>query len=478
MQCIALITSLICLFLGLGAVAGPYAVRANQGKMGLAPLAAVAEFLDGTLAVREGQCTLTARGKTLTFRSTDIYSAARGDVNDWPGMAFPIDGLLYADADLLAREFDLQLSQVKDLLLTAAQSGKQLALPMRAVLPDLCDSADEGSGILLDGEPYLQLSAPARLLGGSILQEFGNRTVVTLYGHTVVFTPFSSTIQLDGNANILEKPAFLYGGRLYITAADFARLFELTPAPVAADELQRLFDVPADTLDDAQAMAITHPITGITFYATTFKQFVVTALDADFDGDGVKETAYARRVPPGGNREVRLWIQKGSTSAWQLRLPASPAHTVVNLHARDLTGDGVPELVFGCWLTGAYTGSVGFAAYRWDAQRKLYSNVLGSDTRDGFLPYTAEGGDGGILFNAGGKDTPPALIRYQTVEWRQRPQRYTATWYAWDGRFFVRRTSKTTKTSYDISDTNFKIQQVFNEMGITGVSLLRGLGDR
>jgi len=486
-------TILACLFLCLGALAAPFTILVNGGKQELVPLSAMAGLLGGTVnKAMYARCSFSARGKTLDLARFDVgfaekltaeelstISADTGTDRYVDGVAVIYDGELYADKTVFMNAFGLKSATDFNHTLTDPQSGNKLALPVGAVMPDLFGpSLASGIAISIDGEPYVQITGLAAALAGGVNLEAGTgRMLVTVNGHFAAFAPYSTAAEGDYQPQILTKQSVVYEDKLYVPAVDFARLFELTLEQPSKEERARLFFDPGKDSDAMQVETISHPTLKVPVYLTTLLQYQIRSVSADFDGDKTVEIAYARCLQPAYVAPVSVWIQKGAKNVWKLGLPDDVSNSIVRFHARDLTGDGVPELVFGCWFTGAYTGSIGLTAYRWDPERKIFSNVLGSGTEDGFLTYTGNGGDGGIVFQPGANGKPPTLIRYQTVEWRELHQHYKATWFTWNGKFFVYKASKTTKKAYDTFSETFKIQQVFNELGITGVSLLRAMED-
>ncbi|MHB9105810.1 MAG: hypothetical protein ACYDCO_02025 [Armatimonadota bacterium] len=482
------LTLLASLFLCLGALAGPVSILANGGKQELVPLAAVAELLDGTVDGEETNCCMfSARGKTLVLGATDIGFALQGSAEyftNWHidstpdhrvhGVAVVFDGELYADKTLFIKAFGLQSATDFNHTLTDPQSGNKLVVPVGAVIPDLFGpSLISGTGILINGEPYVQVAGLATALAGGVNVEAGTgRMLATVNGHVATFAPYSTVVERDYQPQTLARQSVVYEDKLYVPAADFARLFELRLRQPSKEETARLFYRKEWTSTEVLAQIIDHPTLEVPVYLATFLHYQIASISADFDGDKANETAYAvtqmQSHQPGS-----VWIQKGAKTVWKLRLPEQ-SFQVDHFHARDLTGDKVPELVFGTAFMGAYIGALGITAYRWDPERKIYSNVLGSGTMDGFLTYVGSGGNGGIVFQPAANGKPPMLIRYETVEWRQSPQHYKATWFAWNGKFFVYRSTKTTKKAYDIFDDKFNIQQVFAELGVTGISLMRG----
>lgn len=484
-------TILICLFLCLGALAEPFSIVANGGKQELVPLSAVAGLLGGTVSGEESNCcTFSARGKTLVLGTTDIGFALQESAEhftDWyvdstpdhhvNGVAVLFDGGLYADKTLFIKAFGLHSATDFNRTLTDPQSGNKIALPVGAAIPDLFGpSLISGTGILIDGEPYVQVAGLATTLAGGVNVEAGTgRMLVTVNGHVATFAPYSTAAESDYQPQTLTKQTVVYEDKLFVPAADFARLFELTLRLPSKEETARLFYREEWTSTEVLAQIIDHPTLKVPVYLATFLHYQIASVSADFDGDKVNETAYAvtqmQSHQPGS-----VWIQKGVKTAWKLRLP-DQSFQVDHFHARDLTGDKVPELVFGTAFIGAYIGALGLTAYRWDPERKIYSNVLGSGTEDGFLTYVGAGGYGGIVFQPAVNGKPPMLIRYETMEWRQSPQHYKATWFAWNGKFFVYKSNKTTKKTYNCYELNFNIQPVFTELGVTDISLMRGFED-
>jgi len=170
------------------------------------------------------------------------------------------------------------------------------------------------------------------------------------------------------------------------------------------------------------------------------------AITADFDGDGSDEQVSIASPlrPPGANNVPKLlMVSHGNTVIWQYK--EMNFNAIEQLQARELTGDGHPELLF---ATATYGASGGFMEYHALCYASgTFANLIG--TPEGVLSHSLSGG---LLIEDGEQPYPARLILYDAVwasqESRADAHRYRAEWYhLLDGKF-VRVARMTTRHKY------------------------------
>ena len=162
-------------------------------------------------------------------------------------------------------------------------------------------------------------------------------------------------------------------------------------------------------------------------------QFV--QVSADFDGDGKPEMAGHGLKESDSHAEV-VWLAKGGTIGWK---NDSGLGTVTGFAAKDLTGDGRPELLYTCETYGGSGGSKDYYAYTWN--------------KDGFKRIVDAGGSeesGLVIVAAPGR--PASLILYDYVwasgEAHADPHTWIAQGFRWDGTKFVGAEKRMTANKY------------------------------
>ncbi|HEY3417698.1 MAG TPA: hypothetical protein VGM23_12510 [Armatimonadota bacterium] len=172
---------------------------------------------------------------------------------------------------------------------------------------------------------------------------------------------------------------------------------------------------------------------------------------ADFDGDQQPEDAYVAALPfpPYSDllhekgKPILVLVSKDGKVIW--RYAEEYMDSVNRLAARDLTGDGIPELLYSTLSMGASDGTMAVSALRWSGGK--FSSVIG--TKDHVLSHLLEGG---LVIKTAAAGQPATLILYDFIwgddESHADPHRYRAEWYRWNGTSFQRTQSRETRRKY------------------------------
>ncbi|MHB0937106.1 MAG: RING finger protein [Armatimonadota bacterium] len=175
-------------------------------------------------------------------------------------------------------------------------------------------------------------------------------------------------------------------------------------------------------------------------------------VNADFDGDGKAETAYGAApimpedhgMPMSNDPPTFVLVAKDGKVIFREK---DSGLTLKHLAARDLTGDGTPELLYTWESMGASDGVNSTYIFQWKDGK--FRNIIG--TEGGSLSHMLEGG---LIFQPGKPGKPATLILYDFIwadnESHADPHRYWAEWYTLkNGKFALSKKRETKKRYYD-----------------------------
>ncbi len=259
------------------------------------------------------------------------------------------------------------------------------------ILPDVGNSSEPPYGLLVETTAYVRLDALPLFFGAKWTEDaWSAKQTAALNGHTVTFTAYGAQELVDGHPRTLAVLPVRYAGHLYVPARALAEALRLSLTREYSPETFILCQ-PGNGMKAIVGIAVK-----------------VSHIAADFAGDGVTEQAYATRAVPGDTTPSLVWVARGTQDIWQRVLGNGNSRAIVNLQARDLTGDGRPELTCTCWFIGAYVDAVGFTAFQWQNKQHTFRNIMGPESDAGFLTYPASNrGTGGIMLQPGNRAHAP-----------------------------------------------------------------------
>ncbi|MHB9107026.1 MAG: RING finger protein [Armatimonadota bacterium] len=266
-----------------------------------------------------------------------------------------------------------------------------------------------------------------------VLSPAGGAVTYLTHGDTgateVSFTPDSRAVTYTGIDGLFRVP--LKGGkpeRLLETPVQNPAWVDL-PAKGGAPASSL---VPLPAIPDGYALAFT--------------------VSADFDGDGKAETAYGAApimpedhgMPMSNDPPTFVLVAKDGKVIFREK---DSGLTLKHLAARDLTGDGTPELLYTWESMGASDGVDSTYIFQWKDSK--FRNIIG--TEGGSLSHMLEGG---LIFQPGKPGKPATLILYDFIwadnESHADPHRYWAEWYTLkNGKFALSKKRETKKRYYD-----------------------------
>ena len=175
-------------------------------------------------------------------------------------------------------------------------------------------------------------------------------------------------------------------------------------------------------------------------------------ISADFDGDGNPETAYGAApimpkehvIPEPDDPPTFVLVAKDGKVIYREK---EQGFHLKHLVARDLTGDGTPELLYTWESVGASSGTDETYIFQWKDGK--FRNIIGTDS--GLLTHMLEGG---LIVQPGKPGQPATLILYDFIwgddESHADPHRYRAEWYTLkNGRFSLSKKRETKQRYYD-----------------------------
>ncbi|MHB9025261.1 MAG: copper amine oxidase N-terminal domain-containing protein [Armatimonadota bacterium] len=297
------------------------------------------------------------------------------------------------------------------------------------------------AGLLVEGATQVPLRYLAGWLGATINYNEGSASIeISVRGHEILLSLNSRNAYLDDKPIPLKSPPLTASGVAYVPLRFVTEAFG---AKVAWDAA-RLEATVTDTASGKQLVFPVRPyIPGWPAGYLNYRSVI-----ADFDGDRRPEVVYAAVAadeahPVENPPPAIFWALRGGRMIWRFVSDFSWAD---NLQARDLTGDGRPELLITSGTLGNTQGAG--ALYLFRAAGGTFKNIAG--TKEGYLGYSLS--HGGVSVRPGQRSQAATLVRYDALfapgEGRYAPHRYWAEWYAWKTAAFQRSARKVSMTTY------------------------------
>lgn len=305
----------------------------------------------------------------------------------------------------------------------------------------------------VDGNGKNALTEDTRAASNPALDRDGRWVACIIGGEVAVMSPAGENLRyLTQGGSKAKELSFSSDGKAVVFTNDKG----MSSVPLAGGKPEQLLTSPVThpdlitlPVEDSKQAATAASLPAIPDgYALAFN------VSADFDGDGKAETAYGTApimpadhyLPELDDPPTFILVAKDGKVIYREK---DSGFTLKHLAARDLTGDGTPELIYTWECLGASDGTEDTHVYQWKDGK--FRNIIGN--KEGALSHTLEGG---LIFQPGKPGKATTLILYDMIwgedESHADPHRYYAEWYTLKNGKFSRSSKRETKKHYGDGD--------------------------
>jgi len=310
------------------------------------------------------------------------------------------------------------------------------------------DRASRLYRIGIDGSGNTPLTEDTRAASNPVLDRDGRWVACIIGGEVAVISPAGENVRyLTQGGSKAKELSFSSDGKAVVFTNDQG----MFSVPLAGGKPEQLLTSPV-THPDLITLPVKEDTPTAALPAIPDGYALAFNVNADFDGDGKAETAYgAASIMPADHYMPELddpptyvLVAKDGKVIYREK---DTGLTLKHLVARDLTGDGTPELIYTWESMGGSDGVDSTYVFQWKDGK--FRNIIGN--KEGTLSHFLEGG---LVFQPGKPGKPSTLVLYDFIwaedESHADPHRYWAEWYTLkQGKFALSKRRETKKRYYD-----------------------------